>query len=308
MSHIKRFTCAFFVLGAVILAVLVHSGPVQKAGGATESDDLGRISVLTFNIRFDHPGDGPNAWPHRREMVNQILSQDWQVIGLQEVLSHQLTEILDANPRFASVGVGRDDGVLSGEVAPILYDRSRFTVAQAATFWLSDTPDEVASVSWDNVITRICTWAELVDLDSRDSFWVYNTHWDHVGAKSRLESAKLISKHIESHAGSTSRVILMGDFNAGENSEPMKWFTQEAKGRKTFRHAFRAIHPEAEQVGTFHAWRGGTNGGMIDSVLVPFGVRVIDSGINHWSEDGRYPSDHYPVWAEIEWEDSPNEN
>lgn len=292
---------------AILLLAFLSNAPhrtAQDHHDAAESTSSNRIKAMTFNIRFDNPADGPNAWPNRRTFVHQIVSEDWDVIGLQEVLAHQLTDILKANPRYASIGVGRDDGVLAGELSPILYDRERFAVARSGTLWLSETPEAVASISWDNVITRICTWAQLIDLRSQEVVWVYNTHWDHVGSQSRLESAKLISDRIRSQTGGSSRIILMGDFNTGEESAPMRWIMEGGDGRPEFRHAFRAVHPETEQVGTFNAWRGKADGAMIDSVLVPVGTTVIDAGINRWNEEGRYPSDHFPVWAEVEWKGS----
>ena len=52
------------------------------------------IDALSFNIRFDNPKDGENAWQNRKEMVGQwVKSESPDVIGLQEALRHQIDDI-----------------------------------------------------------------------------------------------------------------------------------------------------------------------------------------------------------------------
>jgi endonuclease/exonuclease/phosphatase family metal-dependent hydrolase len=129
------------------------------------------LTVMSFNIRYGTANDGENRWANRREFLFDVVRQsDADLIGLQEALDAQIREILAAVPGYGVVGVGRDDGRTRGEYAAILYRTSRFHVSDAGTFWFSDTPEVVASRSWGNTITRICTWARLVDRDGR-AFW-----------------------------------------------------------------------------------------------------------------------------------------
>ncbi|MCH7791889.1 MAG: hypothetical protein IID31_06380 [Planctomycetes bacterium] len=51
---------------------------------------------------------------------------------------------------------------------------------------------------------------------------------------------------------------------------------------------------------TFNGWTGRTDGPKIDYVLVPPTAIIQDAGIIRTSRDGRYPSDHFPVWAKLQ--------
>ena len=64
---------------------------------------------------------------------------------------------------------------------------------------------------------------------------------------------------------------------------------------------FRAIHPDAKDVATFHDFLGNRRGEKIDYVLVPPEAKVLAAEIVYDSRDGHYPSDHFPVTAEVEF-------
>ena len=267
------------------------------------------LSAMTFNIRYGTANDGPNAWAHRREMVLGVLrDRDADVVGLQEALRFQLDEIEAAVPQYAEIGVGRDDGLTKGEYSAILYRADRFGVAEAGTFWLSDTPEEVGSTSWGNSITRICTWARLVETETGRGFYVFNTHFDHRSQPSRERAAELIAARIATRAFDEP-AILMGDFNAGEDNPAIEYLRgarasasgrDDAPASPELVDTFRAIHPDAAEVGTFSGFNlGATDGPKIDHLMVTPRVEVLDAGIDRTSGDGRYPSDHFPVWARV---------
>lgn len=106
--------------------------------------------MISFNIRYNNPADGEHAWPLRKERVASLLRfHQADLIGMQEVLQGQLEDLRALLPEYAWVGVGRDDGKNAGEFSPIFYRASRFEVLDSGTFWLSETPELVASKSWD---------------------------------------------------------------------------------------------------------------------------------------------------------------
>lgn len=255
------------------------------------------LDVMSFNIRYGTANDGENAWPMRRQMLFDVIrDQNADVAGLQEALAFQLDEILTAAPGYAIIGVGRDDGARKGEYAPILYKRERFQVAEAGTFWFSDTPETVASKSWGNRITRICTWARLVDRDG-SAFWIYNVHLDHESQPSRDKSVALLRDRIAARRVPSEPVIVTGDFNAGESNPAVIAMT--AGG--IFVDSFRALNPSEPTVGTFTGFKPGQiTGDKIDYVFVPRETTVTSAAIVRTSRDGRYPSDHFPVVARIQ--------
>jgi endonuclease/exonuclease/phosphatase family metal-dependent hydrolase len=59
------------------------------------------------------------------------------------------------------------------------------------------------------------------------------------------------------------------------------------------------LHPDEEEAGTAHGFRGGRTGPKIDYVLVPARTPVEAAEIRHDERGGRYPSDHFPVAARV---------
>jgi endonuclease/exonuclease/phosphatase family metal-dependent hydrolase len=268
---------------------------VPSARGA----DGPAVSLLSFNIRYGTADDGPDHWDRRREMVMEVFERHApDVVGLQEALAFQIAEIRERLPRYAAVGVGRDDGLTGGEHCTILYRADRFTLAESGTFWLSDTPDAVASATWGNSITRICTWARLIDDASGRAFYVFNTHFDHVSQPSRERSVRLIAERVAARAH-PDPLIVMGDFNIGETNPAMAFLLRDPDG-PGWVDTFRVVHPDETEVGTFNAFRDRTDGDKIDFILAAPGVRVLEASIDRARVDGRSPSDHEPVTARIE--------
>jgi endonuclease/exonuclease/phosphatase family metal-dependent hydrolase len=282
---------------AASLGLTAHFVPASQQPAAP-------LTVMSFNIRYGTANDADNRWANRRDLLFDVLrTEDPDLVGLQEALAFQIDDILAAVPVYAVAGVGRDDGRRSGEFAAILFRRDRLTLGEAGTFWLSDTPEVVASTSWGNSITRICTWARFVDRDGR-AFWHYNLHLDHQSQPSRERSTALLLERIDARARRDEPAIVTGDFNAGEDNPAATQLTRVAEGATTprFVDTFRVLHPAATDVGTFTAFEfGRTSGDKIDYVFVEPGVDVLDARIVRTARDQRYPSDHFPVVARIRW-------
>lgn len=271
-----------------LLALMLATLPAKGLGDS-------QYTVMTFNIRYGTANDGDNSWPNRDHLVMQVIhDRDAQIVGVQEALAFQLDEITAQFPHYAVIGVGRDDGKSKGEYSAILYDTREFAVDASGTFWLSDTPEVVASTTWGNSITRICTWARLIERSSGDAIYVFNTHYDHRSQESREKSSQLIRDRIANRAHDDP-VVLMGDFNAGESNPAIT-----SINNSDLIHAYRALHPDEALVGTFNAFTGNSDGEMIDHIFVSSGVKILDADIDRTNDNGLYPSDHYPVWSTIE--------
>ena len=259
------------------------------------------IDAVAFNIRFDNPKDGENAWPNRKEMVGKwIESESPDVIGLQEALRHQINDIKKVATVYSEYGVGRDDGKSRGEHCTILYLKKRFTLDKkdCGTFWFSDTPEKIASKSWGNEIPRICTWARLIHKKTGKGFYLYNVHYDHQSQSSRIGASNLIIERISNRKQSNEPIILMGDFNAAEKNPAITVFKEEPLKLVD---TFRVVKPDEKMVKTFHGFRGGSYmGGKIDHVFIlPKTAKVRSAEIVRFNKDERYLSDHYPVRAKL---------
>lgn len=267
----------------VFLAVLAVS--LSSAGQS--------YKVMSYNIRYNNPGDGRNAWPERKDRLIELVRQsDPDILGVQEALHGQLTDMLEALDGYAMVGVGRDDGKEKGEYSAILYRRDLFEVREQNTFWLSEKPEVPGSKSWDAAITRVATWARLFDKRAHKEILAVNTHFDHVGKESRLRSAELIRRRIAEMAGDLP-VVLSGDFN----------FTREAPPYAAL------MNPGGfKLIDSAPANPPGTSCGFEVGVRECNGIDYIFYS-PHWklerydvltTNNGRdYPSDHLPVLVSL---------
>lgn len=256
------------------------------------------LRVMTYNIRNSGAKDGDNHWSHRKDLYLQTVRDfDPDLLGTQEVLADQYDTLVAALPDHTAIGVARDDGKRAGEWAAIFFRKSRFDLADSGNFWLSETPDEVGSRSWDSACTRICTWARLRDKVSGKEILYVNTHWDHEGKTARLESAKLIRKRLPDLAKG-SPVILTGDFNCIEDDEPYKMLTSSngASGIPLV-DSYRLAHPtRSPEEASFNGFKPRTTGSRIDWILHTSNFKATAAEIVR-PKNGRLPSDHYPVTA-----------
>ena len=286
---------------ATTVAVIALVCTLFVAAQSTPTSAREPLTVMSFNIRYGTANDGDNHWTLRREFLFEVMREaDADLVGLQEALDAQIAALLQALPQYGVVGVGRDDGRTRGEYAAILYRRDRFRVSDAGTFWFSDAPETIASRSWGNNVTRICTWARFVDRDGQ-AFWQYNVHLDHESQPSRERSAALLAERIAARRAPTEPAIVTGDFNAGEKNPALTRLTGPSPTVPAlFVDTFRVRYPNEPRVGTFNGFAfGQTEGDKIDYVLVPPGSEVLDAAIIRTSRNNRYPSDHFPVTARI---------
>lgn len=260
------------------------------------------VRVVSFNIRYGTADDGPDRWELRRAHVIETLrAQNADIIGLQEVLAFQADELREALPDYGFVGVGRDDGERAGEFVPIFYRSGRFTLIEGGHFWLSEKPDRPGSKGWDAALPRMATWVLLGFKDAPgQDVYVINTHFDHVGERARLESAKLLRRVAESKGGEP--VIVMGDFNCGPGEGPHGVLTRDAGNLAELRDACQVLGQAESGAGTFHGFKGRTNGARIDWVLTNWRLAPRSAWIDRRDFGGRYPSDHYLVGAEFTYQ------
>lgn len=273
-----------------------------SAGCCTQKSEK-PLRIMTFNIRYNNPNDGENAWPNRKDMVASVIHfHHADLVGVQEALKGQMLDLEDRLPEFAWFGVGRDDGKEAGEYSAIFYNKQRFELLEQNTFWLSETPQILGSIGWDAACVRIVTWGHFRDKKTGAKFYHFNTHFDHRGPAARENSANLIVKKIKEIAGD-SPVMLTGDFNFPPTSPLYSIITaiQPDDNRVILYDALKASkQPPHGPDWSSHGWRPkGKPGQKIDYIFVTKDVNVLQHGVLSDEWNGRYPSDHLPVLAEI---------
>ena len=263
---------------------------------------------MTFNVRYDTPTDSANAWEHRRSMVASVVRfHAPDVVGLQEPLPHQYADLRERLADYAWEGVGREDGDGRGEHCPLGWRAARVTRGAYGTQWLSETPDTPGTSYPTARKPRLVTWAR-VDVDGTDVV-VCNTHFDHESERARLRSARQLRALVaeiggwEPGMGLSTPVVVLGDFNCTAESRPYRTLTGAADVDDVAGPALTDAMSASEQphhgpTTTFERF-GGDPDRKIDHVFVAGDVAVRQHAVaaDHW--DGRPPSDHCPVVAEI---------
>jgi endonuclease/exonuclease/phosphatase family metal-dependent hydrolase len=255
--------------------------------------------VMTYNIRLNTPRDGPNQWQHRRHRVLAlILKQMPHLLGVQEALPEQMSDLRTGLSAYASYGVGRDDGNDRGEYSAIFYLRERYELLDQGTFWLSDTADAVGSRGWDAALPRICTWVKLRDRCIDQQLCFMNTHLDHAGAVARRESARLLLARSQQIAGASMSVILTGDFNTGPTSDVYRTMVNNTHFQDTKLSSETGHHGPDGTWATFDVKRGIAD--RIDYIYcTSMHFRVLQHMHLTDNDNVSYPSDHLPVVAEL---------
>ncbi|WP_206028650.1 endonuclease/exonuclease/phosphatase family protein [Thalassoroseus pseudoceratinae] len=259
------------------------------------------IKVMSFNIRYGAANDGENHWKHRANLVGETIELfNPDLLGTQEVLKFQAEFLKEKLPEYGFHGVGRQDGTEEGEYVPVMYRKDRFKVIDSGFYWLSETPDVPGSKSWDSSLPRMASWVKLEDLQSNGSEFVFvNTHFDHRGPSARLESARLIRRQVDKLERQGIPVIITGDFNTTEDGQPYQALVQGPNDDdKPLVDSYRQSYPErSRNEATFSRWVGHREGSRIDWILHSQDFTTLNSSINYTNENGKHPSDHYPVQA-----------
>lgn len=254
------------------------------------------LTVMTYNIRLNVAVDGENAWPLRKDyLTSQIQFYEPDVFGAQEATPNQVNDISTLLPQYGCLGIGRE-GEGKGEASTIYFKKDRFIVKESSTFWLSETPD-VISKGWDAAYNRVCTYALLKDKKTKKSFWVFNTHLDHIGEEARTKGIELILAKIAALNTKNYPVLFMGDFNSEPNAERIVDLKKEMND-------CRDISEEKPfgPTGTFNDFKHNVAvTKLIDYIFISKNtkLKVKKYAVLSDSKDLKYPSDHFPVYVSL---------
>lgn len=255
------------------------------------------LKLMTYNIRLDVESDGENNWSHRKAFfTSQMQFYEPDIFGIQEAKPNQVIDIATSLPQYNYIGTGRE-GINKGESSNIFYKKTRFKILKSNTFWLSETP-ELVSKGWDAAFNRVCTYALFEDVTTKKTFWVFNTHLDHQGEIAKTEGIELILSKIATLNTQKYPVFFMGDFNSEPNEEriislkKVMLDTREISKEKPFGPS-----------GTFNGFKHNeTVTECIDYIFISknSNLSIKKFAVLSDSNNLKYPSDHLPVYIEIE--------
>ena len=272
---------AFRIYILLLVCLSLSSFPVHGENYETE------ITICSFNIRGSNMDTGVNAWSNRKKMViREFGNYQYDIVCMQEPLTDQIQDVLSIGI-YEWLGVSGQGTPDSDVFTPIFYNKKKLNVLDYGTFWLSETPD-VVSRGWDGKFPRICTWAKFRDIENCRSFYVFNTHLDHVGEVAKLEGARLICRKIKEMTAEEA-VFITGDMNSTPETPPIHTFLSE------FSNSREIATEKSGPAGTAHSYGKLYPPSQIDYIFVNEYISVTKAITITKNSDPVYMSDHYPI-------------
>ncbi len=257
-----------------------------------------QLKIICCNIRVDNQADAKagNGWSDRKGICVEVMyGQHADVICLQECKGNQYEDLKHGLPMFDGYGLSNTEKGFNPSNA-ILYLRTRFDLITAGGHWLSESPHVASSKSWDSSLPRFVNWVHLRDRTSKREFRVWNGHFDHIGQVARVNQARLVVEGAQALPEDLPQ-FFTADCNADASNPAIDVLK---KGGWT--DTYTAVHGPEDPGFTFHGFIGPkyvAKVGKIDFVFCRGPVKPKAAEIIRDSRNGRYPSDHYFVSAEV---------
>ncbi len=298
MDKLKAFTVdRIRHLSALVFAVLMSlSLFAPDAVVITDVPDrpADAVRVVSFNVRCKD--DLYGKVKHRGAFIAAaIRAYAPDSFGVQEATAQWLDLLDDAlGDTFARVGEPRNSAK-NTEYSAVYYNKNVYTLLDAGTRWLSETPDEKGSKSFYSSYPRICTWATLQNKETGLVYTHLNTHLDHLLELTREKQAQVLCKEIE-RLEQTGPVVCTGDFNTEEGAkaykvvaaalDDTKQTATETDSGKTFHNYGRLLFSKKKP---------------IDFIFVTKGTPVLRYKIIDNTVHEMYLSDHYGLCADVKF-------
>ena len=291
LTAIMSIIMSFITMISSIFGI-IQSKPDTSVIQGFEVKEENAMRIMSFNIRCANVGK--DTWEDRIGIVSQtMLESEADSIGVQEATPEWMATLKETvGEKYAYVGVGRDDGDNEGEYSAVFYLKDKYDVVDSDTFWLSETPDK-PSFGWDAACRRVCTWVQLKDKETGKQYVHMNTHFDHVGISARKNSVEMIIDKAKTFTDIP--VVFTADMNVVQGSTNYNQFVDSGYFRDT-----KFAAPDSMNYCTYHDTKPDMHkDDVIDYVMINDGFdaltyRVVTEGV-----DGRFVSDHYPIYADI---------
>lgn len=258
----------FIIISSIILLYLFGCQKTVFQKTIQNKTSINHITTMTFNIRHANFIAGWTNNSRKEEIISILMAYSPDIICLQETYDFQYKDIKKELLKYDSYGVGRNDGKEDGEYCPIFFQKERFTLLNAGTFWFSNTPEVPGSKVLIDIVPRICTWVQLKDSYTNKELFVYNLHITPISQSSREKNISLLKNRLKYPC------IIAGDFNMKIDNKAMIPLGSMKKVRLT--------------------------SNQIDHIIYSQDMTLVEACIDMYDP---YPSDHYALIAILKWAD-----
>ena len=275
-------------IGAIKFDEIIIDGIPEKTEESTR--------IMSFNLRCAN--DGEQTITNRSKVAVEVIKQYApDSFGVQEC-TPRWKRILAYNlgDKYDCVGAARDYYGPFTEYSSIYYLKDKYNLIDSGTFWLSETPEKRWTKSFDSACFRIASWALLEDKETGMRYTHINTHLDHVLKTTREAQMKVLIECVNKVANG-SPIVMTGDFNDYEDSlvynvacssfNDTKKVAENSDDGRTFTKYGQKADDSHEGIGA------------IDFIFADKSLKVDTYKIIRNTVQGIYPSDHYPIVADI---------
>jgi endonuclease/exonuclease/phosphatase family metal-dependent hydrolase len=281
---------------------------------------MSTLRVMTFNIAnaLETEDDGENAWAFRTPLnVRTIKRCAPDLIGFQQCDDGNLETYQNMLGEYHYILGPAADGPDLYDYNAIAFLPERLTLLDSGGLYLSETP-EIWSLGWDATYVKALTWARFRRIEDQKEFLSLNTHLEHIGERARVESVRLILRRLPELRSDDLPVIFTGDFNCNPWAPSYRVHVETTFTGACY-HLLRAYGfadtfldaggEDSAASFTFHGFEGARYwaahhhmAGRIDWILTLDGASSVQTKASLIVRDAEppvYPSDHYPVVADL---------
>ncbi|ABV94729.1 hypothetical protein Dshi_2996 [Dinoroseobacter shibae DFL 12 = DSM 16493] len=295
---LRAITGLVLALGLVACTQLVRNSGAETLPPRPE----GALRLASYNVHYIVLGRAEGAWSRgdwerRKGPLNAAFKAlEADLVGFQEMESFLRGSdgsvnlardwLLAQNPGFAATHHG--DWRDTPQTQPIFYRADRLEALEEGWFFFADTPDVIYAPTFNGSFPAFASWARFRDRVTGRVFRVVNVHFEFRSISNRRLSAALVADRFAPALAAGERVVLLGDINARLGS---------------------ATHGILEDAGwtflpvagaTYHFNRGLNLFGAIDHIALAGPMDAAGPPVVLRTRfPGEWPTDHYPVVADI---------
>lgn len=248
------------------------------------------MKIMTFNLRYDNETDKEHAWSHRQySLAAMIQKSNADIISTQETTDTIYTFLQATFPKYDLVGEGRESNRL-GERCTVMIKKERYRLLRTQTVWLNGNFNLAGDKDEKEGFARICTMVLIQDKSTLQKLRIFNCHLAYQSSEAIKRNGENLLTYINRFEHTKIPFILTGDFNSPINH------ALHVPLLKKFHEAYTSLN--RSRPNTFHAYGDPQGIDAIDFIYTNT-LTFTDVTTDTTTFDGLYPSDHYPVIAEL---------
>ena len=260
------------------------------------------LSVMDYNVYYDLN----EAKRNPDDVIVSVKEKNPDIFGLNEAGMDWINKFKADSEIVAEYACAEGKPVDNSKDAsynPIFYRKDMFELVEGATKWLSDTPDRMSKYK-DAKHYQTLTYVILKDKASGEELMYVNVHLDgsndadaHSALKEvRKKQAEVLKSFVANYI--ELPIIIGGDFNEGQSSGVISGMSTNTRFKYCSSIADKTVNIGTTDVNSDFTEK--TEGAVFDYLFVTSDCITVQK-YEQWDNvvNGKYPSDHLPVCAEI---------